>query len=198
MSHRERGCSERTHEEPEGRDGEEKGEEREEGKERKENGRREMKSGREGQEGGNRGMKRGREGRWRGSCTPACDPKTLAMRSSVKRKCRILLEKSASTDFFLPGIEWRMNNTNTSTTRWSADSDTCSIAWRRREEETGGGEGRRRRWGEEEEMGGGGEAVNQLINHAVTPHLDPALGHSFLEADGGADSVKYHKLVRGF
>ena len=90
---------------------------------------------------------RGKGGR---SCTPACDPKTLAMRSSVKRKCRILLEKSVSTDFFLPGIECKMNNTNTSTTRWSADSDTCSIAWWRRGEEEGG----RRR-----------EVVNQALNH---------------------------------
>ena len=151
MSHRERGCLKRTHEEPEGRDGEKRGKRRGE-REREKNGGGEMKRGREGQEGGNRGMRRkedgGKEG---GSCTPACDPKTLAMRSSVKRKCRILLEKSASTDFFLPGIEWRMNNTNTSTTRWSADSDTCSIAWRRR-----------RRLGGEE-TGGGGEAVNQPI-----------------------------------
>ena len=119
------------------------------------------------------------------SCTPACDPKTLAMRSSVKRNCRILLEKSASTDFFLPGIECKMNNTNTSTTRWSADSDTCSIAWRRR------GKRRRRRGGRKRR---GSKSATQSL--AVIPHLDPALGYSLLEADRGADSVKYHKLVR--
>ena len=122
------------------------------------------------------------------SCTPACDPKTLAMRSSVKRNCRILLEKSASTDFFLPGIECKMNNTNTSTTRWSVDSDTCSIAWRRR----GGRKRRRRRKGGRKRRGS--KSATQSL--AVIPHLDPALGYSLLEADRGADSVKYHKLVR--
>lgn len=106
MSHRERGCLKRTHGGPGG--GEEKiafvrGRKRE-----------------------GRGEKVGETEE--GNHTPACDPKTLAMRSSVKSECRIFLEKRDSTAFFLPGIECRMNSTNTSTTRWSAASDTWSIA----------------------------------------------------------------------
>ena len=60
-------------------------------------------------------------------------------------------------------------------------------------EELGGGEEERMRRGKRRR---GSQSANQSIT--VTPHLDPAIGHSFLEADRGADSVKYHKLVRSF
>ena len=56
----------------------------------------------------------------------------------------------------------------------------------------------------EKEIGGGGDrgrrrgSQSANLSITVTSHLDPAVGHSFPEADRGADSVKYHKLVRGF